>query len=81
MSTLIATLVDTKALWETVVFSLVAGVGVTFAFSIAIFGVARFAEHGREGRGGTAIAFGALALVAAAGFLAAIVFGIIVMIK
>jgi membrane-anchored glycerophosphoryl diester phosphodiesterase (GDPDase) len=75
----VATLVDTTALWETVVFSLIAGVGVTLIFSIALLGVARFAEHNREGRAATAVAFGGLALLAAAAFLAAIVFGIIVM--
>ncbi len=49
---LIATVVDTRALWETVVASLVAGVGVTLVFSIALLGAARFAEHRREGRTG-----------------------------
>lgn len=76
---LIATVVDTRALWETVVASLVAGVGVTLVFSIALFGSVRFAEHRREGRTGTAAVFAGLALFAAAAFLAAIVFGIIVM--
>ncbi len=76
---LAATLVDTTALWETVVASLVAGVGVTLVFSIALLGAARFAEHNREGRIGAAVAFGALALLGAAAFLAVIVFGIIVM--
>jgi hypothetical protein len=75
----LATIVDTKALWETVVASMIAGIGVTFIFSLAIYGAARFSQMGREGRQGSALGFGALALVAAAAFVGAIVFGIIVM--
>jgi hypothetical protein len=79
MAAVTATVVDTKALLETVVYSLVAGVGVTLIFSIAIFGSARFAEMGREGRTGSALAFGALALLAIAAFAGAITVAIIVM--
>ena len=43
-----ATIVESKALLETVIASVVAGVGVTFVFSIAIWGVARFVEWYRE---------------------------------
>ena len=45
---MIATLVEGKELLETVVASVVAGVGVTFVFSVAIWGVARFADLSRE---------------------------------
>ncbi len=45
-----ATIVESKALLETVVASVVAGVGVTFVFSIAIWGVARFADLSRSER-------------------------------
>ena len=58
-----ATIVDGGALWKTIVASLVAGVAVTFAFSLAIFGAARFAELRRDGRAVAAVAFGALAIV------------------
>jgi MFS family permease len=75
----LATIVDTKALWETVVASMIAGIGVTFVFSLAIYGAARFSEMAREGRQSSALGFGALALVAIGAFLGAIVFGIIVM--
>ena len=74
-----ATIVDTKALLETVVYSLAAGVGVTLIFSIAIYGMARFAELGREGRTPTALAFGSLAVLAIVAFCAVITLGIIVM--
>ena len=73
-------IVDTKELLETVVASLVAGVGVTFVFSVAIWGVARFADLSRNerplaaGRGGGARRPGRCWPT-----LAAVVFGIVVM--
>ena len=75
---MLATVVETKEMLQTVVVSLVAGVGVTFIFSIAIWGTARFAELSRDER---PLAAGAAAALAIVGFLvtvAAIVIGIIV---
>jgi hypothetical protein len=75
----VAVVVETRQLLETVVVSLVAGVGVTFVFSIAIWGVARFADLSRNDRplaAGASIAIAALALL---GTLAGVVFGIVVM--
>ena len=77
--TKLATIVDTTALWETVVASAIAGVGVTLIFSVAILGASRFAESNRDGRPVVAVAFGALALLALAAALAAVTVGIIVM--
>lgn len=74
-----ATLVEGKAMLETVVASAVAGVGVTFVFSIAIWGVARFADLSRSERplaAGAAAAVAALALLAT---VAVVVVGILVM--
>jgi hypothetical protein len=74
-----ATIVEGKELLETVVASLVAGVGVTFIFSIAIWGVARFADLNRNEKplaAGAALFAAALALVCTA---AAVVVGIIAM--
>jgi hypothetical protein len=79
MSALAGSVVDSKALLQTVGYSLLAGIGVTFIFSIAIFGFARFGEMGREGRSPSAVAFGGLAVLATIAFAAAIVLGIIVM--
>jgi hypothetical protein len=76
---MIATLVEGKELLETVVFSAVAGIGVTLVFSLAIWGVAQFADLNRNER---PLAAGAAALVAALALLATaavVVFGIIVM--
>jgi hypothetical protein len=74
-----ATIVQGKDLFETVVASLVAGVGITAVFSVAIWSGARFADLNRGGRplaAGAAAVLGALALVVT---LAAVVFGIVVM--
>jgi hypothetical protein len=76
---MIATLVEGKELLETVVFSAAAGIGVTLVFSVAIWGVARFADLSRNER---PLAAAAAALAAALAFLATmavVVFGIIVM--
>ena len=76
---MIATLVDTTALWETVVGAFIAGVGTTIMFSVAVLGATRFAEASREGRGVQAVLFGALAIVGLLAVVGAIVVGIIVM--
>jgi hypothetical protein len=75
----LATIVDTEALWQTIVAALVAGVGTTMIFSIAILGFARSAEATRSGRSAEAVVYG---LLAAAGLLAtgaAIVLAVVVM--
>ena len=74
-----ATIVDTKALWETVVAAFVAGVGTTIVFSFAILGATRFAEASRDGRRLHAALFGALRCSASLATAAAIVFGVVVM--
>lgn len=74
-----ATLVETKELAETVIASVIAGVGITTIFSVAIWGGARFADLSRSGRplaAGAAAALGGLALLMT---LAAVVIGIVVM--
>jgi hypothetical protein len=79
MTGMIATIVEGKELLQTVVAAVVAGVGVTFAFSVAIWGFGRSVELGNEDRrlaAGSAAAAGGLALLLV---LAAVVFGIVVM--
>lgn len=76
---MIATLVEGRQLLETVIASVVAGVGVTAAFSVAIWGIGRFADLSRNERplaAGSAAVVAALALVVVA---AAVVFGVIAM--
>ena len=74
-----AVMVETKELLETVVASLVAGVGVTVVFSVAIWGVARFADLSRNDRPLAAGAAAILAGLAVLFTLAAVVFGIVIM--
>jgi hypothetical protein len=76
---MIATLVETKELWQTVVASLVAGVGITFAFSLGIWGTGQFAELSRAERPLAATAAGAVAALSFLAVAAAVVAGIVVM--
>ena len=76
---MLATIVETKDLLRTVAASVIAGVGVTLVFSVAIWGTTRFAELSRDDR---RLAAGAAAALAVTGFLvtlAAIAIGIVVM--
>jgi hypothetical protein len=74
-----ATIVETRSLVETVIASVVAGVGVTTIFSIAIWGAARFAELSRDERPLAAGGAAALTACALAATVAAVVLGIFVM--
>jgi hypothetical protein len=76
---MIATIVEGEALLETVLASVVAGVGVTFVFSIAIWGVARLVDYSRDERPLAAGAAGAVAVLALGATAAALVVGILVM--
>lgn len=74
-----ATIVEGKELLETVVASAVAGVGVTFVFSIAIWGVARFVDLSRNERPLAAAAAACVAALALLATVAVVVIGIIAM--
>jgi hypothetical protein len=76
---MIAALIEGKALGETVIASVVAGIGVTVTFSIAIWGVAQFAELSREERRFAAGAAGTLGVLALVVTLAAVTIGVIAM--
>jgi hypothetical protein len=76
---MLATIVQTGDLLKTVVASLIAGVGVTAVFSVALWGGVRFVDLSRDGRplaAGVAAAVGGLALATTLG---AVAFGIVVM--
>jgi hypothetical protein len=74
-----AVVVETKELLETVVASVVAGVGITVIFSVAIWGVARFADLSRNERPLAAGAAATLAALAGLATLGAVAFGIVIM--
>lgn len=74
-----AVVVETKELLQTIVASVIAGVGITVVFSVAIWGVARFADLSRNDRPLAAGAAATLAGLALAVTLGAVAFGIVVM--
>jgi hypothetical protein len=74
-----AVIVETKELIETVIASLLAGVGITVVFSVGIWGAARFADLSRGERPLAAAAAAALATLAGLTTAAAVVFGVVVM--
>jgi hypothetical protein len=76
---MIATVVETKDLLQTVLFSTVAGVGLTFAFSMAIWGATRFVDLSGDERPLAAALAAILAVVCLLICLAAVAFGLIVM--
>jgi hypothetical protein len=76
---MIATIVEGKEMLETIVASLLAGVGVTFAFSVAIWGVGRFADLSRSERHAAAAMAATATALALAVVAAAVVFGVVAM--
>jgi hypothetical protein len=76
---LVATVVDTGELLQTVTAAFVAGVGVTVLFSLAVLGAARFTDLSRDGRAVAASLFGVLAILGLLAVAVAIVVGVIVM--
>ena len=76
---MIATIVQWKELWQTVVASVVAGVGITFAFSVGIWGSGQFLELSRSDQQAAATVAGLVALLAFAAVVATVVIGIVVM--
>jgi hypothetical protein len=76
-----ATVVETKALLDTIIASMVAGIGVAAVFAILIFGVTRSAEMVRDERRVLATAAGALAALSFLVVTSTVVLGIIVMAK
>jgi hypothetical protein len=76
----IATIVDWDALLQVVWVSLAAGVGVTAAWGFALLGATRALESGRDGRVGGAVAYAAVGALGLATVVAAIVFGIVILI-
>jgi hypothetical protein len=75
----LATIVDTNALWQTIASAAIAGIGVAFIFSLTILGAAKFGDYSRDGRTAAATLAGVLAIVGLLATLAAVAVGVIVM--
>lgn len=78
---LLASIVDAHVLWRVIVYSLVAGVGVTVVFSFGIVGLTRFDEVRRGDRAGSAVAYATLAAVSALVVIVVVVEAIVIMAK
>ena len=79
--TLVATVVDGEALFDTAVAALVAGIVVTFSASTAIYGLATSAERRRDGREAAAVGAAAVGILGVLLFAATIAVGLYVMIN
>jgi hypothetical protein len=64
---------------EVIVVSLIAGIGITAAYSFVVLGVGRSAEARRSGQSGVAIGYGALAAFFLIVFFGGFVFAIEIM--
>jgi|NGEPerStandDraft_13_1074530.scaffolds.fasta_scaffold03390_2 hypothetical protein len=74
----VAAIVDSDALLEAVVASVVAGVGITVAFSLAVYGATRFADARRTGASLAAAGAATLSVVALIVCVGAITAGILI---
>jgi hypothetical protein len=74
-------IVDWDALGKVVVASFAAGVGLSAIFGVALLGVTRAADHSRAGRPAASTGFAILGAVAFAVVVAAIVYGLKVMVS
>jgi hypothetical protein len=79
VSVIAGDIVDWAALGKVVVASLVAGVGVSVCFALAVLGATRFADMRRNERPLEAGFYAVLGLLGLAATVAAIVAGIVVM--
>jgi hypothetical protein len=73
--------VDAGQLLDVVWVSLLAGVGITTAYSFVVLGSGRSAEARRAGRSGAALGYAALAVVMLCVFAGAVVYGVHVMLS
>ena len=76
---MIASIVDTQELLETVIYAAIAGIGITLIFSLGIYGSTRFADYSRDGRRLEAGLSGLLAILATLATIATLIVGLIVM--
>ena len=68
--------VETEGLLELVLVAPIAALAVSITFALALRGTAKAAEAGRAGENGIALGWAVLAAVAGLAFLAALAFGI-----
>jgi hypothetical protein len=71
--------IDIGQLLEVVWVSVVAGVGITTAYSLVVLGSARSLQARRSGQAGAAVAYAGLAILMFCLFAAAVAYGVHVM--
>ena len=74
-----ATIVHTDELLQTIAAAVVGGIGVTFVFSVAIWGAGQFTELSRNERPAAATAAAIVGVTALACVAAAVIVAIVVM--
>lgn len=74
-------LVDWGQLLEVVEAGLIAGVGISIAFSLVILGMVRAAEAQQQSRTGAMIGYGAVGILAILVCVGAVVFGVSTMLS
>jgi hypothetical protein len=73
--------VDNHLLWQVVWVSFLAGIGISALFSFVIVGAARAGEARRSGRGGLALTYALLAVLAFTVFAVGVVLGVQAMVN
>lgn len=76
---MIATIVETSELLDTILYSTVSALGLILVFSLGIWGSARYAELSRDERPLAAAAAATVAILGFVASIAAAVLGIVVM--
>jgi hypothetical protein len=74
-----ATIVDIHVLLKVVGAAFAAGIGITTLFGLVIYGGTRFVDLRRDGNTAGAAAYATLAAAGLAAFVAAVIYGIVVM--
>jgi hypothetical protein len=73
--------IDAGQLAQVVWVSVLAGVGITTAYSLVVFGIGRSAEARRAGRSGAATAYASLAVAMFCLFAVTVVLGVHIMLS
>jgi hypothetical protein len=75
----LASAIDVGKLADVVVAALLAGVGVTVLFSLAILGLTRVSDTRRDGNATALAAYACLGLLSLAGCVAAVIYGLVLL--
>ena len=81
MTPVLAQIVDVEKLWQTVEAAAIAGIGISIAFSLVIYGFVKAAEHRTRSRTAAATAHMAIGVVALAACAVGVVFGLSTMLS